>query len=77
MLYAVAQVAPTQAVDPSKAKNSAENIAQAVISKWKAFEADVQSKATNSKYKIGGSFNFDGYYKGVTVADDIKSFSWI
>jgi len=76
MLFAVAQVAPTPAVDSSKAKDGAISIAQAVISKWKAFEADVQTKTTNSKYRIGGSFNFDGYYKGVTVAEDIKSFSW-
>lgn len=76
MLYAVAQTAPTPAVESAKAQDSAQKIVQAVISKWKAFEAHVETKATNAKYKVGGSFNFDGYYKGVTVADDIKTYAW-
>ena len=76
MLYSVAQAAPTPAVESAKARDSAIGIAKAVISKWRAFETIVETKATNAKYKLGGSFNFDGYYKGVTVAEDIKTFAW-
>jgi len=47
-----------------------------VIKVWPSFEKEIVKYAGNSKYMKGDAFNFDGYYKGSTLADDIVSFSW-
>lgn len=76
MLFAVAQTAP-QVTEPTEIKSTAYKAMKKIIDKWEAFEIETERKATNTKYHTKGSFNFDGYYKGVTITDDIKNFSWI
>lgn len=46
-----------------------------IQSRWKDFEENVAKKSTNGAYrKDGGDFDFDGYYKGKTLAQDVKNF---
>ena len=77
MLFAVSRLAPVPAVDSADARSSAKQLIATVVGKWKAFEQDVSARPSNSRYLAKGVFNFDGYYKGATVADDIKSFAWM
>ena len=48
-----------------------------VLRKWHVFERTARMKATNANYKDSGDFNWDGYYKGRTVASDIDGFAWV
>lgn len=64
-------------VEPSKTtQERADILVQHVLGKWNAFEQHIATLATNSGYTTGGVFNYDGYYKGATVAADIQAFSW-
>jgi hypothetical protein len=76
MLYAVGLLSASVTVDPKQAASEAARLTSAVMSKWEAFEINAKGKSSNSKYNTADGFNFDGYYKGVTVADDIKLYSW-
>lgn len=76
MLFAVSRLAPMPAVSSNQAKASAKQLTAKIVMKWKEFEEDAATKPSNSRYLVKGVLNFDGYYKGVTVVDDVKVFSW-
>lgn len=76
MLYAVSQTSPAAAAGSTKIKVQADAMVQSVLKKWKSFEIEIKGRPSNAKYKTGRSFNFDGYYKGATVSDDIRSYAW-
>lgn len=76
ILFAVAKVVPNRPVTSTEAKEIAKSAVIKVLGKWRSFEIDAERKPANAKYQVKGSFNFDGYYKGVTVSDDINSFAW-
>jgi len=43
--------------------------------KWKIFEDHIRKEERNKKYLMeDGTFDFDGYYKGKTLAQDVSSF---
>lgn len=77
MLFAASQLNAGAVVAPDAVAAESRRLAIAVTEKWKGFEDQAKAKVSNAKYsgtKI--YFNFDGYYKGATVGDDIRSFSW-
>lgn len=76
MLFAVSRLAPALAVDTDQAKTNAELLTIKVIKKWSAFEQAAASSQSNARYLVKGVFNFDGYFKGATVVDDMKAFAW-
>jgi hypothetical protein len=76
MLFAVSRLAQNLAGDITQAKKSAEELTARVIKNWSAFERVAENNPSNAKYLVKGIFNFDGYFKGVTVRDDIKGFAW-
>lgn len=56
-------------------EQGAQNVAK-VLAKWDGFQDHVKSLQSNAKYNRPDGFNFDGYYKGSTVATDIKAYKW-
>jgi len=56
-------------------QQASENVAT-IFNKWPAFEKHVGSLNSNSKYKSAEGFNYDGYYKGSTVGDDVEKYDW-
>lgn len=76
MLYAVSLLNAGQAVEPIMAINKATQLVSEIIDKWRAFESDAKDRASNSKYNSSKTFNFDNYYKGATVMEDVKSYVW-
>jgi len=62
----------TNHVSSSK-KNEGETV-EAVLSQWIKFEKWVEQLSTNSKYKIGTSFDYVNYYKGSTINSDLQRF---
>lgn len=76
MLFAVSRIAPTPAVNADQSKSIAEQLVAKIVKSWSSFEKSVESSSSNARYLVKGTFNFDGYFKGVTVVDDIKAFSW-
>jgi len=77
MLFAVSRLAPAVAVAPGQSKMSAVKLTEKVVKNWNAFEQAAASNTSNARYLLKGQFNFDGYFKGATVIDDIKAFSWV
>ena len=77
VLFAISRLGHTPSSDVKYTKINAEQLTAKVVKKWKDFEQVVEAKPSNVRYISKGTFNFDGYYKGVTVADDIKAFSWV
>ena len=77
LLFAVSRLAPAVAVDRDQAKKTAEQLIVKVVKKWSAFEKAAECNPSNTRYLVKGAFNFDGYFKGVTVSDDIKAFAWV
>jgi hypothetical protein len=57
-------------------RERSELLVRRVLGKWQAFEKYVATLATNATYNTGTAFNYDGYYKGTTVAADIKGYTW-
>jgi hypothetical protein len=49
-----------------------------VLKKWRKFEKFVTKdrKQQNQEYFFARSFDFDNYYKGTTIGQDIKDFNW-
>ena len=45
-----------------------------VLKRWKKFEAFIRKdrKSENAEYFSNGSFDYDNYYKGKTLNEDIK-----
>lgn len=76
MLYAVARLNGGALLTPEKAESEATRLTSAVLQKWMAFQGSMASKPSNVKYQAGSGLNLDNYYKGATVADDIKAYSW-
>ena len=76
MIFAVSLLDQTGFESAKPLPERAKAMVQRVIEKWKDFETQAETLASNSRYKSPQGFNFDGYYKGSTVADDIKAFSW-
>lgn len=62
--------------------NNAEEDAKKILKTWKKFENYVVEKKRNNKYfqtkvsedEVVKEYNFDGYYKGSTVNEDIKNY---
>ena len=77
MLHAIAQINAGAEVSPIQAAAEAKRLAAIVVQRWSAFEDEVKRKIGNAKYASSKTyFNFDGYYKGATVGDDIRAYSW-
>lgn len=76
MLHAVSQLNANTTIDPKKAVPEAARLVSAVMNKWNMFENDAKAKTSNAKYNTSNGFNFDGYYKGATVGEDVKLYSW-
>ncbi len=76
MLFAVARVKSVTSLEPKEVIEEAKKLILTVVAKWDIFESEVEKKASNTKYRSKNGFNFDGYYKGGTVTDDIRAFSW-
>ena len=76
MLYAVSLLNANKTAEPKDAAVKATQLVSAIMEKWGAFENYINDKAPNSKYKNSEGFNFDNYYKGSTVMEDVKSYSW-
>lgn len=76
MLFAVSRLAPSPALDSTQSQMNAQNLIAKVAAKWNQFEQKIVTMVTNDKYITKSNFNFDGYYKGATVADDIRGFAW-
>lgn len=78
MLHAISLVNSSVKISPVSVATEAQRLVVSVAEKWKEFEDEVRKKPINAKYRGNHSeFNFDGYYKGATVGDDIRSFSWV
>lgn len=56
-------------------EQAAQNVRK-VMSKWRKFQDHVQKLKSNAKYNGPDGFNFDGYYKGSTVATDVLAYDW-
>ena len=56
-------------------QQASDNVA-AIFKKWPAFEKYVAGLESNAKYKLAEGFNYDGYYKGSTVGEDIAKYDW-
>lgn len=56
-------------VDPT-----AKRAVDLVKSKWSDFEKAAQANPTNGKYFTGKNFNYDNYFKGDVVDNDIRTF---
>ena len=54
-------------------EQAAQNVRK-VMSKWRKFLDHVQKLKSNAKYNGPDGFNFDGYYKGSTVATDLLAY---
>lgn len=78
ILYAISKIAPKSLQNVSHAKSVARDLVSKVAIKWSFYEEIVVAKPENARYqgKSAGEFNFDNYYKGVTVTGDIDEFSW-
>lgn len=77
MLYAVACLTAPALITSEKTQSEAEVLVKKVLAKWPAFETEATAYASNARYLAKGVFNFDGYYKGVTVTGDIAAFAWV
>lgn len=77
MLYAVSRLAAVLSIDKEQAKKSAEQLTAKIIMNWRTFEQAAVDSHSNARYMVKGAFNFDGYFKGITVVDDIKGFAWV
>lgn len=51
-----------------------EKICKNVLKKWLRFERIIVKKRSNKQYKLNRGFDFDNYYKGSTIDEDLKSF---
>jgi hypothetical protein len=76
MLYAVSQLSQSTTPEATDIAVRASTMAECVLKRWKSFETQVQKQSSNGKYKTSKGFNFDGYYKGATISDDVKAFAW-
>jgi hypothetical protein len=76
MLSAVSHIANKKGIEASQAKDKATELVSNIAFKWKGFEVHVANKTSNAKYLVKDAFNLDGYYKGSTVTEDIKAFTW-
>jgi hypothetical protein len=54
----------------------AENSIIRVLGKWQRFERFARSRSKNKRYFNARPANFDNYYKGNTLDDDVRAFSW-
>lgn len=76
LLMATAQIGNDQPALARPVEEQAEqNVAQ-VLSKWDAFQTHVKGLASNARYDRPEGFNIDGYFKGATVATDIREYAW-
>lgn len=73
------------ALSPDQYQREARSFTDAVLKKWLSFESYITSKLTNWDYfnytveedgRTSYYHNFDGYYKGRTVNEDIKNYSF-
>lgn len=56
-----------------------------VLNKWKVFENSIANKSTNSQYFLESydegtrkvTYNYDGYYKGRTINNDLSNYSFL
>ncbi|TLM67370.1 MAG: hypothetical protein FDZ69_04560 [Deltaproteobacteria bacterium] len=76
ILYAVSLRNAGAIVEPKESPSQAALQVAEIMKKWTSFEADVKAKTSNSKYSNSTGFNFDNYYKGSTVVDDVKNYNW-
>ncbi|SEA68356.1 AIPR family protein [Nitrosospira multiformis] len=76
ILYSVSLVPLSIPKPPKEIPVLAKSLVTKVVNKWEKFEETLTKTSSNLKYQNGSLFNFDGYYKGITLAEDIKAFYW-
>lgn len=76
MLYAAARLTPSAIVASAQTMSLAKTLTENVIKKWLTFESQASNLLSNKRYLSKTGFNFDGYYKGVTLTTDIEAFTW-
>lgn len=77
MLMATSKLLNKEIPESKHIKIEARKLVSSAASKWNAFEEFASSNKANSKYMQENGFNFDGYYKGSTVASDIAAYKWV
>jgi hypothetical protein len=68
-------------ISADELENQAKQQTERVLSKWLRFERAIQNLRkypNNATYydEINESFDFDNYYKGKTIASDIRKYNW-
>ncbi len=48
-----------------------------ILKKWASFEEYAKKLPSNAKYVQPEGFNFDGYYKGSTVSNNVLNYKWV
>ena len=76
VVYAVSMLDHAGVESGKPVRERSDLLVQRVLGKWQAFEQHIAALPTNAGYSTGTAFNYDGYYKGTTVATDIKGYSW-
>jgi hypothetical protein len=75
LLYATAQIVNGDARSKPIQEQVALDLTH-ILSKWGSFEEHVKKLPSNAKYVQPEGFNYDGYYKGSTVSDDVVKYDW-
>jgi len=76
LLYATALIGNDDESRSSPVETQAFLNVQRILNKWGSFEEHVRPLPSNAKYVLPDGFNFDGYYKGSTVSDDVLNYEW-
>ena len=79
----IASRAYKEELEPQNYSRVAKEAVKFTLSKWKSFEAEISKKKVNSDYfyKVRENgvenyyYNFDGYYKGATLNEDLEQFN--
>lgn len=74
LLYVVAKKYYKDYNDLKKLRAKLRISIQIILSKWKKFEMYAKKQAHNENYKVGHTLDFDNYYKGSTLNNDLKKF---
>lgn len=76
VLFASSFIGNNSSTLPKSIEQQASDNVGAIFDKWPSFEKHIESLKSNAKYKVTSGFNYDGYYKGSTVADDVAKYDW-
>ena len=75
IVYAIFLNCEPEKFEPEEYPEKAKDEIKKIQTRWKDFEKNVTEKSTNISYLLDeGDFDFDGYYKGTTLAQDLENF---